>query len=114
MNRTYLIYGLIDPRDKLIHYIGMTMDLHARMRAHAVNHSGIPNTANWIANLEVEGLLPIVRIFCNVYGLYACGEEERSLIRKFYLEGHPLLNRNGLYGKTGQLVKQVHEMLDAP
>lgn len=113
-NRMYVVYGLIDPRSDLIHYVGRTKNLFSRLLGHAMNRSEVPATADWIANLDVEGLLPIVRIFGNVCGLYECGEVERHLIRKFYIEGHPLTNRQGLYGsRDGKLVKRIQAMLDA-
>lgn len=55
----HLIYGLIDPRDLLIHYVGRSSDGMQRPMTHARNHRRSSHhgvrTAVWIADLRSSG-----------------------------------------------------------
>ncbi len=53
------IYGLADPRDNKIHYVGHTVDLNQRLGGHLNDKSHTVKT-EWIASLVESGLQPIV------------------------------------------------------
>ncbi len=61
LNKTYptpgYVYGLIDPRDRGLYYIGRTHDLAARIRDHRRTSAKekTPRAA-WILNLHEQGL----------------------------------------------------------
>ena len=51
------IYGLIDPRDKRVRYIGSTVDVDQRLMGHLCDSSDTPKT-RWLAHLAEDGLQP--------------------------------------------------------
>lgn len=51
------IYGLVDPRDRRIHYIGHTIDTDSRLHGHIRDCADTPKT-RWIANLASVDLMP--------------------------------------------------------
>jgi len=51
------IYGLQDPRDGVIHYIGQTSDLQGRFKAHLQREQNAQKGA-WLADLQANGLVP--------------------------------------------------------
>ena len=56
------IYGLVDPRDNTVRYVGKTKrDLNIRLSRH-INDKPIHNNYkyNWICNLKKNGLKPII------------------------------------------------------
>jgi hypothetical protein len=53
------IYGLADPRDRKIRYVGHTIDLDQRTGQHLTDPAKTPKTA-WIAELAALGLRPIM------------------------------------------------------
>lgn len=105
------IYGLIDPRDELIHYIGLTVDLRKRM----VNHLSVKRVVKlkvdaWILELRQLGLTPLVTVLDTAEGTDEGHEKETELIRKYYIEGHPLKNRMSVT-HNGKLTSQLQAML---
>lgn len=44
------IYGLVDPRDNQIHYVGHTVDMQGRLGGHMMDHADTPKT-RWIADV---------------------------------------------------------------
>jgi hypothetical protein len=55
------IYGLVDPRDNAVRYIGQTDDVKRRAREHVrAPHS--PAIAAWIAEMAAEGHLPVATV----------------------------------------------------
>lgn len=44
------IYGLVDPRDNQIHYVGHTVDMLGRFGGHMMDHADTPKT-RWIADV---------------------------------------------------------------
>jgi NUMOD3 motif/GIY-YIG catalytic domain len=62
MNKKHIIYGLLDPLTKCLHYIGYSSYLRQRMYKHNVNGYGTKEKRIWIARLKKQGLLPIVEI----------------------------------------------------
>jgi hypothetical protein len=86
------IYGLRDPRDERIRYVGKTRrPLRARLNGHLGEVKRWPKSAKseWIAELATSGLLPqIVELERCAPG--AGREVEAALIRKHSLSGDAL------------------------
>lgn len=55
--RTFLIYGLADPRDGRIRYVGATDNIRRRYKVH-LRGQGVKRSARWIRELAGRGLLP--------------------------------------------------------
>ena len=100
VNRGYEIYALIDPRDNLVSYVGLSISAEVRFVGHLKGSSGNKQEKHWILELQQEGLRPILQILETVEAgsdAYAivC-EEELYWIREMVRLGHPLLNLSGL------------------
>jgi GIY-YIG catalytic domain len=92
MDNTY-IYGLRDPRDGRIRYVGRTRDFFARrLRAHCTVRSSkhLNRRRNWIESLRRLGLRPQIECLEVVPGNGF--EEEIRWIAKFREFGHDLVN----------------------
>jgi hypothetical protein len=57
----YCIYQLVDPRDNLPRYIGMTTGLDARFQQHMRCDGSNPAKDTWIEELKGQGLIQIVQ-----------------------------------------------------
>lgn len=59
MQTVIYIYGLVDPRDKRVRYIGKTNSLKRRLEQHVSNDDASnPRKQRWIAGLKEKGLRP--------------------------------------------------------
>lgn len=54
------VYGLVDPRDGRLRYVGSSRVPTMRYQAHT--YGGDPTTKDWVAELKAEGLRPDLRI----------------------------------------------------
>lgn len=89
-----IIYGLFDPRDCRLRYVGMTKRaLAVRFDAHCRSARDMPQLREWTTELHREGHEPVVRIleYCEVEARYARERHWRDLLRKV---GHADLNRH--------------------
>lgn len=59
------IYGLSDPRDLRIRYVGHTVDLATRLSGHIADNAATPKT-QWIAELASLGLQPVMVVLDEV------------------------------------------------
>ena len=61
----YKIYGLKDPTDNIIKYIGVTRNIESRYKQHYYNESSFTTNEkwNWIKNLKENNLRPELIIF---------------------------------------------------
>lgn len=93
---TIYIYALIDPITNEICYIGQAADVNKRFRQHmlARRNGNIP-MHNWIMSLMGLKLEPIIQVLGVTDGSQA-NQREFKIIKKYWDEGHPLLNKNGL------------------
>ena len=107
------VYGLVDPRDGLIHYVGQALDIHKRYLAHIRNarvygkivtiRSGLTHGGDetvqfkghkdWICDVMRTGLIPEVVV------LQECAPElldivEYELVSEGIEAGWPLVNQN--------------------
>ena len=96
------IYGLADPRDGLIHYVGKAMSIRSRYKEHIRNMPDTPR-GEWLAELRDAHVLPVSIILevCDVDGLDLA---ERWWIAHGKRLGWPLTNikLSGSYGYKGK------------
>lgn len=84
------IYGLIDPRDNLIHYVGSTMDAASRLDGHLKDKADTPKT-RWILDLKTNNMQPVLTVLATVSIDHRFTEEYRWIyLGRFY--GWPLTN----------------------
>lgn len=91
---TTYIYGLVDPRDRTIRYIGQTEDMDRRLQQHLADRSKTSKTA-WIAELRGLDLQPIMIQLDRV----DCGRVQDVEYRWVYLgrqRGWPLTNTTAM------------------
>lgn len=92
MNGKSLIYGLFDPRDGLLRYIGQTVSsLKERLRGHCKDKRFNHRTC-WITCLKRLGLKPIIKPMVECPIEQAC-DEEAAMIASVRSTGALLLNR---------------------
>jgi hypothetical protein len=84
------IYGLKDPRDGLVYYVGKSNDPDTRLIQHLEKRSN-PHKIAWIESLEAEGLTPELVILETV-DRANWKESERYWIALGREEGWPLTN----------------------
>lgn len=90
--REVTIYALIDPRTGRIRYVGKTVDLKKRLKAHLRANEKGPKD-RWIRRLQEKDLEPKVEV------LEKCAESKWEAREKYWIkkmrrkEGSALLNR---------------------
>ncbi len=93
--RTYYIYGLCDPRDGQLRYVGQTVNLHQRLMGHMSDAKTRQNSrTRWLRELESLQLKPIsITIETIETADHAeVNSRERYWIRWNIKEGKRLLN----------------------
>jgi hypothetical protein len=99
--KTLYIYGLKDPRDGLIHYVGQTKRPERRLSEHLWLDRGRGHKGKWIAELKVQGIRPEMIILSQVTRS-EIDEEECLWIAKGRELGWPLTNvADRQYGHGG-------------
>ena len=58
----HIIYGLLDPIDNVLHYIGLTSDPKKRLNNHYNGNEGTKEKLIWIRHLKKNGLKPIMEV----------------------------------------------------
>lgn len=93
-NRHYIVYGLIDPEDEIIKYIGKSRNGIQRAQKHTLPHYLQDDTKKirWIKELLKKGLKPKVVILEEHSSDKQIVEAEIRLIRQFKSSGIPLTN----------------------
>jgi hypothetical protein len=61
MEQRYSVYVLIDPRDKMVRYVGTSKNVNRRFREHRQGRSSVP-IANWVKELKEQGLASDISI----------------------------------------------------
>ena len=102
----YYIYVLIDPRDSVVHYIGITSDVKARYRSHCHNRRNNPQKVTWIHDLQAQGLQPELEIIEQVFGETLARKHECDWIRFYREQGAPFTN---VYDNP--LMRRCHEQV---
>lgn len=85
------IYGLVDPRNGLLFYVGSTNNLEHRTREHFLGRRGNPGVCRIVNELQALGMKPKLRIF------QQCHRDERNAAERKWIirchkDGHPLEN----------------------
>lgn len=106
MLREWFIYVLIDPRSDEIRYVGWTYDVEKRVRDHISKARKQHNyKANWLVQLENEGLRPLYRVLESGTGDWAAAEQR--WIAYYRAEGARLTNlTNGGEGIVGYVFSE--------
>lgn len=62
-DKSYKIYALIDPRDDVVRYVGITINVQVRLYGHLTNSiGGNLRVKQWITELHQEGISPNLHI----------------------------------------------------
>lgn len=91
----YSIYALIDPRDQLVRYVGMSQDVIRRFGSHLRLEHDESNPAKtaWISDLSSHVLLPILSVLETGLTFYDASRREKYWITYFaYGLDMPLVN----------------------
>ena len=92
----YSIYALIDPRDNITRYIGITeKPVNQRVQQHLLGNDGNVNKIAWINELDQLGISPIVEVLEQVESKEEALEREIYWIRYYLDLNAPLMNRQG-------------------
>jgi predicted GIY-YIG superfamily endonuclease len=100
----YYIYALVDPRDNLVRYIGITMDVKQRHRQHA-RRRFTPSVWRWARELENLGMSPVMQVIETVSReaditddafKQIVSEREAYWIDEYLRLGTPLFNTFGV------------------
>lgn len=87
-----VIYGLEDPRDNKMHYVGVTDDVFTRFMAH-IQCSGNNFAKNaWMLSLRADNVLPRMIELERVEDLKKAHLREAYWIHHYQALGHPLTN----------------------
>jgi hypothetical protein len=91
----HYIYGLYDPRDEKIRYVGRTSNLEDRLRQHIYDGQGSGRDTKrllWIKELKVQNLRPIIKVLEEVDG-NDVEEKEKYYINYHISNGANLTNK---------------------
>jgi predicted GIY-YIG superfamily endonuclease len=92
----YVIYALIDPRDEMVRYIGISDDMPTRFMHHLRETGARTAKGTWLAELRRYGLQPTIKILEEIQlektQRYKAEERERHWIRVFEQSGASLTN----------------------
>jgi hypothetical protein len=108
MNDIVHIYGLLDPRDQQLRYVGKTLHPSRRLREHLRQLDDTPRGA-WLLELTTSGFKPKLIVFSEVSKADA-SEEEKETIRRYALLGCPLLNTHGYPTSQRHFTDQYHSI----
>lgn len=95
MNAQFIIYGLVDPRNGAVRYIGKSSTGRRRPNLHrkpSVLARDKTHKANWIRSLQREGLTYTIEVLEIVPSCELLNEAERYWIAKARGGGWPLTN----------------------
>src|SRR5215470_2748594 len=95
VDRQFQIYALVDPRDNMIRYVGMSDDVQFRYHEH-VSRPRNRQEKSWMRELQGFGLSPILQILETIErkgnDRAVAWERERYWIKEMLRLGYPLLN----------------------
>ena len=103
---TYYIYALVDPRDGVMRYVGITVDSQSRLREH-IGDIGVNEAKEaWIAELGRLGLKPAMETLEESDDSDYAAERELYWIQTLLAQGVPLTNiRTGRQGFTAPIIE---------
>jgi hypothetical protein len=110
----YIIYGLFDPRDGQLRYVGKSCSGLKRPKSElgrSVRGFESGHKANWLKALASEGLEPCIEILQTLDGPEPLGKFERYWISYFRQMGCPLTNlTDGGEGQWGVRFTQERKL----
>lgn len=101
----YIVYGLVDPRDHKIKYVGKSCKGIPRIYEHYYGKELTQKSkkSSWIKSLISQNLAPYFVIIAECLSAEECAEKEEKVIQDFLLKGLSLTNMTsgGTGGDTG-------------
>jgi hypothetical protein len=98
IDRQFQIYALVDPRDNMIRYIGISDDVNFRYHRHLLRPVN-RQEKSWIRELQELGLSPVLQILETIERAgndrAVAREREHYWITEMLRLGYPLLNVSG-------------------
>lgn len=90
----FYVYILIDPRDATVRYVGKSYDPQKRLKQHLkCGWSDYnPQKAQWIQDLKIAGLEPILKILESFDNYWGVDEAEKKWIKFYVTRNVALLN----------------------
>jgi excisionase family DNA binding protein len=97
----YEIYALVDPRDMLVRYVGMSVNAQIRFKSHCnmTEHNEAKNM--WIRDLQELSLIPSLEILETGLSREEVRRVEHHYIQYYLTIGMPLTN-------VGGIQRQIH------
>ena len=93
MTIEYIIYVLLDPRDRKVRYVGQTADPRTREAEHLCSlPSGGRAYGLWQKELRSLGSKPIFRVIANAFSRPQAVAVEKHWVAYFRRKGQPLVN----------------------
>lgn len=112
MNGKRYVYALIDPRDGIVRYIGVTSEPGVRLLGHYSESKIYQNSDKdlWISDLLKNNLKPAMMILSYVNMIYAAKEEIKWIAHYREISGEKLLNQRP--GGEGIIIKSIDQKSD--
>lgn len=114
-SETVFVYALVDPRTKVIRYVGQTSSPNSRLLSH-LNGGSNASVQEWIAELTGLGAWPQM-VILRVAPRSEANQAESDEIALRYQCGSPLLNKVSLpadFGKAKQAAASELQMYSGP
>jgi len=111
----FKIYKLIDGRDRLPHYVGLTRCLERRVHEHINGSGNNPDKDNWLADLASVGLAPIEEVIEEIDSTFQEAlAREAYWIRTLRADGMPLTNKVSIdqEGRSNRHMQQQDNRLN--
>lgn len=103
----YVVYGLEDPRDHLIHYVGITNNVYKRFNQHIRGDCGNLAKNGWIFECRQQNIMIRMVELQRVGTLKIAKERERYWIQHYLDLGHPLNN-----AQIARSIRREHARLE--
>lgn len=97
----YAVYALIDPRDNLVRYVGMTEDVYRRFSNHVNCSGGNYAKTAWIMELRELNKMVIMTTLEEVSERELALKREQYWINHFEMLGSPIMNIMGVVSSRG-------------
>src|SRR6266852_11791 len=90
----YVVYVLIDPRDDVVRYVGITdQTTNRRLNQHLKCTDGNNEKSEWINALMAVGMKPKIKTIEEGLTLQEANERETYWIKHYLTENTPITNR---------------------
>jgi predicted GIY-YIG superfamily endonuclease len=92
----FTVYGLVDPRDSLIRYVGITDDIYRRFKEHMRANGKNPGMNAWMKTLQAEQEMLVMVVLERAESYHEALRLEAEWIQQLLLEGCLLFNVSGV------------------